>query len=120
MGPPLYDSLRPGSIISISCCKKEQLDEVTQVESEFNTIWDEELSITSSRDIEDMTYEDPVERYMIIPSPCDDEEWLNPFATIIEEETSLDIADNCDMQMVGLHMKIQKSQLKKLKNTRKG
>ena len=38
---------------------------------------------------------------MIIPSPyeANDEEWLNPFATIIGDETSLDFADSCHMQM---------------------
>ena len=29
MGPPFYDSLRPGSIIFIGCSKEEQLDELT-------------------------------------------------------------------------------------------
>ena len=32
MGPPSYDSSRQGSIVSIRCNEKEQLDEVTQVE----------------------------------------------------------------------------------------
>ena len=32
MGPPFYDYWRPGSVVSIRCNKKEQLDEVTQVE----------------------------------------------------------------------------------------
>ena len=43
-----------------------------------------------------MTYEDPGERDMIITSPYDanDKEWLNPFSTIIEEETSPGIADS--------------------------
>ena len=59
MGPPLYDSSRPGSIISKHCNDKEQLDEDSQIEPEFDTIWDEELSITSSRDIEDMICECP-------------------------------------------------------------
>ena len=38
---------------------------------------------------------------MAIPSPyeANDEEWLNPFATIIEDETSSDFADSCHMQM---------------------
>ena len=69
MGPLFYDSQRPCSIVSIRCSKEEQLDELTQVEPKFNTIWDKELSITSSRDIENTTYEDLVERDMIIPSP---------------------------------------------------
>ena len=49
-----------------------------------------------------MIYEDPVERDMIVPSPykANDEEWINPFATIIEDETSPDLTDNCHMQMV--------------------
>ena len=36
-----------------------------------------------------MIYEYPMERDMIVHSPyeANDEEWLNPFATIIEEET---------------------------------
>ena len=38
---------------------------------------------------------------MIIPSPyeANDEEWPNPFATIIEDETLPDLADSCHMQM---------------------
>ena len=49
-----------------------------------------------------MIYEDHVDRDLIIPSPYDanDEEWLNPFATIIEYETLLDVTDGCHMQMV--------------------
>ena len=43
MGPPLYDSSRRGSIVSICCSEEEQLDEVTQVEPKLETIWDEEL-----------------------------------------------------------------------------
>ena len=69
MGPPFYDSSSPGSIPSIRCNEKEQLDEVTQVEPELDTVWDEELSVTLSRDDEDMIYEDPVERDMIVHSP---------------------------------------------------
>ena len=101
MGPPFYDSLRPGSIISIRCREKEQLDEVTQEDPELETMWDEELSITSSRDVEDITYEDLVEKYMIIPSPyeANDEEWINPFFAIIEDGTTLEFADSCYMQM---------------------
>ena len=100
MGPPLYDSSRPGSIVSKLCSDKEQLDEVNQIESEFDIVWDEELSITSSRDIEDMIYEDPIERGMIIPSPYDanDEEWLNPFSSIVEKAPP-DVIDGCHMQM---------------------
>ena len=98
----LYDSLRQGSIVFGCCIAKEQLDEFNQIEPEFDTIWDEELSITSSRDIEDMTYEDPVERDMIIPSPYDanDEEWLNPFVTLVEEEAPPDIKGSFHMQLV--------------------
>ena len=58
-----------GSIVSIHYIKEEHLDEVTQVELEFDTIWDEEISVTLSRDDEDMIYEDPMEGYMIVPSP---------------------------------------------------
>ena len=89
MGPPFYDSLISSNIISICCSKEEHLDEVTQVEQELNTIWDEELLVTSSKDVEDITYEDLVE--------ANDEQWLNPFATIIEDETSSDFADSCHM-----------------------
>ena len=60
-GSPFYDSSRLGSVVSIRCSEKEQHDEVTQVEPEFDTIWDEELSVTLSRDDEDMIYEDLVE-----------------------------------------------------------
>ena len=38
LGPPLYDSSRPSSIVSRHCTDKEQLDEVTQVDPEFDTI----------------------------------------------------------------------------------
>ena len=102
MGPPFYDSLRPGSIISIRCREKEQLDEVTQVEPKFDARWDEEILVTLSKDDEDMIYEDPVEQDMIVHSPyeANDEEWLNPFATIIEDETLPDLADSCHIQMV--------------------
>ena len=41
MGPPFYDSLILGSIMCIGFRKGEQIDEVTQVEQELNTIWDE-------------------------------------------------------------------------------
>ena len=58
-----------GSIVSIHCIKEEHLDEVTQVEPEFDTVLDEEISVTLSRDDEDMIYEDPMEGYMIVPSP---------------------------------------------------
>ena len=39
---------------------------------------------------------------MIVFSPyeANDEEWLKPFATIIEDETSPDLADSCHMQMI--------------------
>ena len=49
-----------------------------------------------------MTYEDPVEQDMVIPSPYDsnDEEWFNPFATIVEEEATLVVTDGFHMQMV--------------------
>ena len=43
MGLPFYDSSRLGIIVSIHCNKEEQLDEVTQVELEFDTIWDDDL-----------------------------------------------------------------------------
>ena len=48
-----------------------------------------------------MIYEDPVERDMIIHSPyeANDEEWLNPFATIIEYGIAPDFVDSCYMQM---------------------
>ena len=69
MGPPSYDSSRPGSFVSICCNEKEQLDEVTRVEPKNDTVWDEELSATLSRDDEDMIYEDPMEGYIIVPSP---------------------------------------------------
>ena len=69
MGPPLYDSSRLGSVVSIYLSEKEHLDEVTQEEAKLDTILDEELLVTFSRDVEDITYEDPVERDMIIPSP---------------------------------------------------
>ena len=69
MVPPFYDSSTPSSMVSICCSKEENIYEVTHVEPEFDTIWDEELSITSSKDIQDMVYEDPVERDMIIPDP---------------------------------------------------
>ena len=38
---------------------------------------------------------------MIIPSPyeANDEEWLNPFSTMIEDGTSPDFADSYHMQM---------------------
>ena len=90
MGTPFYDFLRPGSILSIRCSKEEHLDEVTQVQPEFDTFWDEEISVSLSRDDEDMIYEDPMEGYMIVPSLYEDnnEEWINPFSTIIEDETS--------------------------------
>ena len=68
MGPPFYDSLRPCSIVSICCRKKEQRDDITQVEPEFDTIWDEEVSVTLGRDDEEMIYGDPMERDMIVPS----------------------------------------------------
>ena len=101
MCPPSYDSSTPSSIISIHCSEKEQLDEVTQVEPEFNSIWDEELLVTSSRDIGDITYEDPIERDMTILSPyeANDEKWLNPFSAIIEGGTTPDFVDSCYMQM---------------------
>ena len=46
-----------------------------------------------------MIYEDPVEQDMIVHSPyeANDEEWLNPFATINEDEASLDFAYSCYM-----------------------
>ena len=76
MGPPLYDSLRPASLVSICWGEKDELDEVNHEEKEPDNIWDEELSVTSSKDVEDVTYEDPIERDMIIPSPyeANDEE----------------------------------------------
>ena len=61
MVQPFYDSSRPGTVVSIRCSKEEHLDEVTQVELEFDTIWDEEISVTLRRDDEDMIYEDPME-----------------------------------------------------------
>ena len=57
MGPPLYDSSRPGSILSIYCSEEEQLDEVTEEEPELDTIWDEELLVTFNKDVEDVNYE---------------------------------------------------------------
>ena len=101
MGPPFYDSSRLGSIFSICCSEKEQLDEVTQEEPKLDTIWDKELSVTSNRDVEDITHEDHVERDMIIPSPyeANDEEWLNSFATIIEDGTTPYFVDSCYVQM---------------------
>ena len=55
MGPPFYDSSRPGS-----------------VEPEFDT-----ALCSLSRDVEDMIYEDPVERDMNFSSLYEayDEEW---------------------------------------------
>ena len=102
MGSPSYDSSRPGSFVSICCNEKEQLDEVTRVEPKNDTVWDEELSVTLSRDDEDMIYEDPMEQNMIFSSPYEasDEERLNPFATIIEYETSPDVANRCHMRMI--------------------
>ena len=46
---------------------------------------------------------------MILPSLYEayDEEWLNPFATIIEYETSPYLADSCHMQMVHLDGKFK-------------
>ena len=61
MGPPFYDSSRPGSVVSIQCSKEEQLDEVTHVEIEFNIVWVEELAVTLSKDDEDMIYKFLVE-----------------------------------------------------------
>ena len=42
-----------------------------------------------------------MEQDMIVNSPyeANDEEWLNPFATIIEDETSPYFANSCYMQM---------------------
>ena len=97
MVPPLYDSLRPGRIVSICYGEEEKLGEVTQEEPEIDIIWDEELLVTSSKDVEDVTYEDPIERDMMIPSPyeANDEEWLNPFSTIIQYGTTPDFTDSC-------------------------
>ena len=99
MGPPFYDSLISSNIISISCSKEEHLDEVTQVEPELNTIWDEEISATSYRDVEHITYEDPFE--------AKNEEWLNPFATIIEDENLPNFADSFHMHMAHYDEKFQ-------------
>ena len=88
-------------IFSIYCSEKEKLDEVTQEEPKLDTIWDKELSVTSSKDVEDVTYEYPIERDMIITSPyeANDEEWLTPFATIIEDGTTPEFANSCYMKM---------------------
>ena len=53
-------------------------------------------------DVEDISYEDPIERDMSIPSPyeANGAKWLNPFSTIIEDGTTPDFADSCYMQMV--------------------
>ena len=90
MGPPLYDSSIPSRIVSICCNKEEQLDEVTQEDPELDNVWDEELSVTSNMDVEDITYEDPTEIDTIARSPyeANGKEWLNPFSTIIEYGTS--------------------------------
>ena len=50
-------------------------------------------------DVEDIAYEDPIERDMSNPSPyeANGEQWLNPFSTIIEDGTTPDFANNCDM-----------------------
>ena len=49
-----------------------------------------------------MIYEDPIEWDMIISYPYDvnDEEWINNLATIVEDETPLNIKYSFHMQMV--------------------
>ena len=98
-GPAFYDSSRPCSVVCIHGSEKEHLDEVTQEEQELHIIWDEEISVTSSGDVEEITYEDLVERNMIIPSPYEynDKECLNPFSTIIEDGTTPYFTDSCYM-----------------------
>ena len=110
MGPPLYNSLIPGSIVSIRCIKEEQLDEVTQEEPELDTIWDQELLVTYNMDVEYITYEDSVEIDMIIPSPyeANDEEWLNPFSTIIEDGAAPNFANSFYMKMGHYDEKFEK------------
>ena len=46
---------------------------------------------------------------MIIPSPyeANHEEWLNPFATIIEYGTTPDFADSCYMKMTHYDEKLE-------------
>ena len=61
MGSPFYDSLRPSSIVSIRCSKKEQLDEVIQVETKFDIVWYEDISVTLRKHDEDMIDEYPME-----------------------------------------------------------
>ena len=57
----------------------------------------------------DMIYEDPMERDMIDPSLYEayDEEWINPFSTIIEDEISLDLANSCHMRMAHFDEKLE-------------
>ena len=109
MGPPLYDSSRLGSIISMCCSEEDKIYEVTQEEPELVTIWDEELSVTSSRDVEDITYQDPVEMDMIITFPYEvnEEEWLNHFSTMIEDGTTLDFASSFYMKMCHYDQKFE-------------
>ena len=56
-----------------------------------------------------MIYEDPVERYMIISSPynLNDEEWINPYATIVEYEAPPYIANSFHMQTVDYDEKFE-------------
>ena len=50
---------------------------------------DEEVLITSRKDIEDIINESPIDEDMIVPSACciDNEYWINPFASIVDDET---------------------------------
>ena len=56
-----------------------------------------------------MIYEDPVEQDMIVHSPYEvnGEECINPFATIIEDETSPNFDDICHMQMAHYDEKLE-------------
>ena len=63
-----------------------------QLEAKFDIVWDEELMITSSRDIEDIISESPVEWDKIIPYyDANDEDWVNPFALTFDDEVRQDV-----------------------------
>ena len=113
MGPPLYDSSRPGSILSRFCSDGEEVDEANmdQLKLEFHPIWDEDIMITSGSDIEDIISKSHVEQDEIGPSPQDAsiEYWVNPFAITVEDEASPDVTDDCythipqyDTEVIGL------------------
>ena len=110
MGPPIYDSSRPSSIVSnpSSCTylKKEVYDPFLPFleEEEVSLDWDEPYFYTSYKEYYEVFIEEiiPTEKYiedmvdeevMVISfsSSAICEEWINQFATKFDDEAPQDV-----------------------------